>query len=793
MEQNAKSSGVGIEKTTEAFKTFNAVSGETDSSVEATSNLLQAGFTKSNLQQAVEGLSGAYQRFPDTLKIESLADSLQETLATGSATGQFGELLDRLGIGADNFSKKLANCKTEAEKQDLALKTLADAGLNDTYKAWQENNKEMVDYENAMFDLQQALTDLGTSVAPVVSEFAEIASKGLNAFNKLPKPIKTVSLTLTGLTAVSSPVLKGIGSITEVVEKFDKTSGLAKTTTSLLSKTIGSIPTPVTLAVGAFTALAGGIKLAYDEINKEKIAVQNFIEEQKNSLSAYQEQSAVLDVYASKVTQLADVENKSTQQKEQLKNYVDMLNQSVDGLNLKYDEETDKLNKTTDEIYKQIEAQKQKLKTDAYLKQASAYADEYYQSQQKIAEAQANMSLAEDEYNSLLEKRAQLQAQGQDLSVQEFEQMRDSYREMNKYKKEVEKLTEAQQELTLGMVKANNALAMQDGTFDSLAKSAAKDGVKITENLKNAFITGQYEIPATVEELKQLIKFDDLSQKAGVAGQDTVTTLQTQLLNGEITIDQAIQTLTTSMGTELDKGKTISQQAGTETGQGYASGISSQNQNTKTAGKSLAQSGKSGAGSVSYKSVGTGAGGQIKSGINSSSGGVSTSAKKMMTNAKKDADKENWNPVGKAVVTGTKKGIDDNKSSAISSAVSMASSALEKAKKFLGINSPSKEFAKLGKFSDEGFAQGIIRNIPLVENASKKLADSSLMDTKSLLANNVNLAQNNDVIKHQIDQIIDYNQIYAAVNTAMQNINMKIVMDNREVGRALRGMGVEFN
>lgn len=67
------------------------MSGETDSSVEAVSNLLQAGFTESNLQKAVEGLANAATTFPDTIKIESLADSLQETIATGEATGQFAE------------------------------------------------------------------------------------------------------------------------------------------------------------------------------------------------------------------------------------------------------------------------------------------------------------------------------------------------------------------------------------------------------------------------------------------------------------------------------------------------------------------------------------------------------------------------------------------------------------------------------------------------------------------------------------------------------------------------------
>lgn len=124
LEASAKDNAVSAEAARNAWREFAVQSGETDSAVEATSNLLQAGFTESNLQQAVEGLAGAAQRFPDTLKIESLADSLQETLATGSATGQFGELLDRLGIGAENFSEQLANCATDAEKQNLALKPL---------------------------------------------------------------------------------------------------------------------------------------------------------------------------------------------------------------------------------------------------------------------------------------------------------------------------------------------------------------------------------------------------------------------------------------------------------------------------------------------------------------------------------------------------------------------------------------------------------------------------------------------------------------------------------------------
>lgn len=785
LEQNAKQTGVSMEDTTTAFKTFNAVSGETDSSVEAVSNLLQAGFTKSNLQQAVEGLSGAYSRFPDTLKIESLADSLQETLATGTATGQFGELLDRLGIGAENFSNKLAQCKTQAEKQNLALQTLADAGLNDSYKGWVENNKELVDYENSTIDLQLALSELAKSVAPIVSDFAELATKGINAFNKLPKPIKSVSLALTGITAVSSPVLKGIGNITDVIGKLKTKSDESNTAISSFSGLLSKIPTPVTVAVTSLAALAGGLKLAYDATNENLISAKDFIKEQENQITAMQTSQATLDLYAQKVEQLAGIENKSSMQKEQLKNYIELLNGSIEGLNLKYDEEADKLNMTVDAIKNKIQAQKEQLEAEAYLKQASAYADEYYANQQKITQAEANRAVAIQQRNALLKK-------GDSLTKEEQNTLRELNTEISGYNAEIGDLTNAQNELTPSMVAANNALAMQDGTFEQLAKTAKEKGVEIPENLKNGFEAGTYAIPASVDELKALITFDDLVTKAGVSGQDTVTSLQTQLLNGEITIDQAIQTLNASMGTELSKGRTISKQAGTETGQGYASGLSSQKQNTQNAGKAVAQSGKSGASSVSYKSVGTGAGGQIKGGINSASSSVSAAAKKLMSDSKKKSEKEDWKPVGKGIVTGTRKGIVDNQATAISSAVSMASSALAKAKKALGINSPSKEFVKIGKYVDEGFANGIIKNIPLVEKASQKLANASLVDTKSILADNTNLLKTNEVVKQKITQTIDYGEIYNAMNTAVQNTTFKIVLNNRELGRGLRGIGVEF-
>lgn len=206
LDANAQDNAVSIDAAREAWRAFAIQSGETDSAVEATSNLLQAGFTESNLQKAVEGLAGAAQRFPDTLKIESLADSLQETLATGEATGAFGELLDRLGIGAENFSAQLAQCTTGAEKQNLALETLSNAGLNDTYNAWAKNNEEMLANQDANLRFQEAMASLAEVVLPLVTTITEKLAALMQWFANLDPAVQTAIGVIVGLIAVISPI-----------------------------------------------------------------------------------------------------------------------------------------------------------------------------------------------------------------------------------------------------------------------------------------------------------------------------------------------------------------------------------------------------------------------------------------------------------------------------------------------------------------------------------------------------------------------------------------------------------
>lgn len=226
LETNAELAGIGLDAIEEALKRLNAVSDDTDASVEALSNLLQSGVTESTLQQAVENLAGAASQFPGTIQIENLAESLQETLATGEATGQFAEVLDRLNIGAKKFTEQLSQVPGEVNKLHFALDTLADSGMADVYNAWTENNEALVENKNASLELMQSLRDMATALEPIVTSVTQFATKLLDWFNQLSPITKAAIVSVIGVTAAISPIASVISAIGDAIAGVSKIAGI---------------------------------------------------------------------------------------------------------------------------------------------------------------------------------------------------------------------------------------------------------------------------------------------------------------------------------------------------------------------------------------------------------------------------------------------------------------------------------------------------------------------------------------------------------------------------------------
>lgn len=88
-----------------------------------------------------------------------------------------------------------------------------------------------------------------------------------------------------------------------------------------------------------------------------------------------------------------------------------------------------------------------------------------------------------------------------------------------------------------------------------------------------------------------------------------------------------------------------------------------------------------------------------------------------------------------SIITGIVKGIADGAGQVFDAVGNLATGALKKAGHLLGIGSPSKEFKKIGKWSSEGFALGILENAYMVDDATAKISKGSLAVMKNAVQN----------------------------------------------------------
>ena len=243
LEATANTTGTGFEKASENLKEIAKITKDTGAGVEAVNNMMSAGFKGENLDKLTEQLLGASIKWKDTLKMEGLADGLQETLATGSAVGPFSELLERSGQDLDKFNAGLEKCTTEAQKQNYVLQELSKLGLTDVLDEYREQNKYMLMNSEASYSMQESMVKMAEKVEPVIatvkSGFADIFSTLLGMgggisfeplANKIASGFGIVKKVMTGEMSVGELMTMGSEWISSLGE------GLSEKIPDLISK-----------------------------------------------------------------------------------------------------------------------------------------------------------------------------------------------------------------------------------------------------------------------------------------------------------------------------------------------------------------------------------------------------------------------------------------------------------------------------------------------------------------------------------------------------------------------------
>lgn len=163
--------GVGSsgEVANRVFKDMFGILGETDTAVEASNLLKELAQDEKGLAEWTTIATGVYARFPDSIPIEALIESSNETAKVGQVTGNLADALNWAGVSEEKFNEKLEKCNTEAEREKLIRETLN--GLySSSANEYQKNNKGLIDNNKAQADLNMRMAETMEKVEPLITQ-----------------------------------------------------------------------------------------------------------------------------------------------------------------------------------------------------------------------------------------------------------------------------------------------------------------------------------------------------------------------------------------------------------------------------------------------------------------------------------------------------------------------------------------------------------------------------------------------------------------------------------------------
>ena len=209
-----EAAGYGPETASKAYSDFYKILGDTDTATEASQLLAKLAENEEDVSTWTDIAAGVFGTFGDSLPIEGLIESANETAKVGQVTGVLADALNWAGISEDDFNEKLAECTSESERNQLIMDTLSRT-YDQASEAFYRNNEALIQARENQILLDDTLSQLGETVSKVknnlLSEFLPSIASVVTAFNDL----------VNGVDGADEALSAAIGDmVTALVEKL---------------------------------------------------------------------------------------------------------------------------------------------------------------------------------------------------------------------------------------------------------------------------------------------------------------------------------------------------------------------------------------------------------------------------------------------------------------------------------------------------------------------------------------------------------------------------------------------
>ena len=180
LETSSTAAGYSAEQTAETYGRLQSVLGDTQTAATATANLQAIGLSQEELMTVTDAAIGAWARYGDSIPIDGLAESINETIQAGQVTGTFADVLNWAGTNEDEFNEKLQAANSSSERANIVLQELARQGLAESGQGWIENNQDIVAMNESTDKMDQAMARLGGTLAPLAAGLKSLGADAIN-------------------------------------------------------------------------------------------------------------------------------------------------------------------------------------------------------------------------------------------------------------------------------------------------------------------------------------------------------------------------------------------------------------------------------------------------------------------------------------------------------------------------------------------------------------------------------------------------------------------------------------
>lgn len=240
LESSSKAAGYSAEQTETAYMRLYGVLGDSQTTATTLANLQAIGLSQEGLLSMIDLVTGAWAEYGDSIPIDSLAESINETIKTGEVTGtladvlnwgskegenfgqtlkdnvefqelseeelaklteaqreqyektkdqyestkEFNQALGDATTAEDFFNVALSDTQTEADRADKVMKAMADQGLKEVTDGYRDNEQGAIDAREAQAKYEEAQAQLAEKLLPAKTAIVELKTMAWDALTK---------------------------------------------------------------------------------------------------------------------------------------------------------------------------------------------------------------------------------------------------------------------------------------------------------------------------------------------------------------------------------------------------------------------------------------------------------------------------------------------------------------------------------------------------------------------------------------------------------------------------------